>query len=59
MIGVWFLSVVQPLIAQDLGPNFLKVREGIYIYGRDDIQGRDPTSNCGIIVTSEGSRVDR
>jgi hypothetical protein len=38
----------------DLGPHFLKVRDGIYVYGRDDIQGRDPTSNCGIIVTQEG-----
>ena len=53
-IGVWLLFLVQPLLAQDLGPHFLKIREGIYIYGRSDIQGRDPTSNCGIIVTQEG-----
>ena len=54
IIGVWVLSLTQPLWAQDLEPHFLKIREGIYVYGRDDIPGRDPTSNCGIIVTKEG-----
>ena len=42
------------MVAQDLGPHFLKIRDGIYVYGRDDIPGRDPTSNCGIIITQEG-----
>ena len=50
--GLWLL--VSPVAAQDLGPHFLKIRDGIYVYGRDDIPGRDPTSNCGIIVTQEG-----
>jgi cyclase len=44
----------RPGSAQDLGRHFLKIRDGIYVYGRDDIPGRDPTSNCGIIVTQEG-----
>ena len=35
-------------------PHFVKIRDGIYVYGRDDIPGRDPTSNCGIIITQEG-----
>jgi cyclase len=54
IIGIGLLSFLPPLAAQDLGPHFLKVRDGIYVYGRDDISGRDPTSNCGIIVTQEG-----
>jgi len=54
VVGIWQLLLVRPLVAQDLGPHFTKIREGIYVYGRDDIPGRDPTSNCGIIVTQEG-----
>ena len=53
-IGLWWLFFGPPLFAQDLGPHFLKIKDGIYIYGRDDIAGRDPTSNCGIIITQEG-----
>jgi cyclase len=44
----------KPARAQDLGPHFQKIREGIYVYGVDDLPGRDPTSNCGIILTDEG-----
>ena len=54
IIGIGMLSFLPPLTAQDLGPHFRKVRDGIYVYGRDDISGRDPTSNCSIIVTEEG-----
>ena len=54
VVGIWLLFLVRPLMAQDLGPHFLKIRDGIYVYGRDDVPGRDPTSNCGIIVTQEG-----
>ena len=53
-IGLWWLFFAPPLFAQDLGPHFLKIKDGIYIYGRDDIAGRDPTSNCGIIIIQEG-----
>ena len=58
-IGLWWLFFAPPLFAQDLGPHFLKIKDGIYIYGRDDIAGRDPTSNCGIIITQEGRPVAR
>ena len=54
IIGIWLLLIARPVVAQDLGPYFLKIRDGIYVYGRDDIPGRDPTSNCGIIMTQEG-----
>ena len=57
LIGVavlWLLLFARPLIAQELGPHFQKIREGIYVYGIDDLAGRNPTSNCGIIITQEG-----
>ena len=54
IIGIWLLLIARSVVAQDLGPHFLKIRDGIYVYGRDDIPGRDPTSNCGIIMTQEG-----
>jgi cyclase len=57
LIGVaelWLLLFARPLIAQELGPHFQKIRDGVYIYGVDDLAGRDPTSNCGIIITQEG-----
>jgi cyclase len=48
------LLFASPLMAQDLGPYFSRIRDGIYVYGRSDIPGRAPTSNCGIIITQEG-----
>ena len=54
VFGLWSLFFAQPLVAQDLGRHFQKIREGIYVYGIDDLPGRDPTSNCGIIITQEG-----
>ena len=54
MLGFGLLLLVSPAVAQDLGPHFLKIRDGIYVYGRDDIPGRNPTSNCGIIISQEG-----
>ena len=35
--------------AQDLGPQFKKIKDGIYVQS-----AREANSNCGIIVTSEG-----
>ncbi len=52
--GLWLLLFARPLIAQELGPHFQKIREGIYVYGIDNLAGRDPTSNCAIIITQEG-----
>ena len=44
------LFVLHPALpAQDLGPQFTKIRDGIYVQS-----ARDINSNCGIIVTSEG-----
>ena len=40
--------LAKPLAAQDLGANFLKIKDGIYVYAKD------AQSNCGIIVTQEG-----
>ena len=37
------------LLAQDLGPQFKKIKEGIYVQS-----AREANSNCGIILTSEG-----
>jgi cyclase len=50
---VWVISDGS-LGAQDLGRHFQKIRDGIYVYGVDDAAGRDPSSNCGIIITQEG-----
>jgi cyclase len=50
---VWLISDGS-LGAQDLGRHFQKIRDGIYVYGVDDVAGRDPSSNCGIIITQEG-----
>jgi cyclase len=49
----WVISD-RSLGAQDLGRHFQKIRDGIYVYGVDDVAGRDPSSNCGIIITQEG-----
>ena len=44
------LSVgASPLVAQDLGPQFRKIKEGIYVQS-----AREANSNAGIILTSEG-----
>ncbi len=54
-IGAWvWMFCGGSLGAQDLGRHFQKIRDGIYVYGVDDLAGRDPTSNCGIILTQDG-----
>jgi cyclase len=40
---------VRPLAAQELGPGFHKVKDGIYVYAPDQT-----TTTCGIVVTQEG-----
>ena len=37
------------LVAQDLGPNIRKIKDGIYVY-----VGTNFNSNCGIVITQEG-----
>ena len=39
----------RPLAAQDLGPHFQKIKEGIYVE-----RAQEANSNCGIILTKEG-----
>jgi cyclase len=48
VLGFWLLLIARRLLAQDLGPHFVKLVDGIYVYARD------AQSNCGIIVTQEG-----
>ena len=48
VLGFWLLLIARPLIAQELGPHFVKLVDGIYVYAKD------AQSNCGIIVTQEG-----
>ena len=48
-VGLAFLCVGLPLRAQELGPGFTKVKDGIYVY-----TAKPGNSNCGIIMTQEG-----
>ena len=44
-----FLATGRVSIGQDLGPQFKKIQDGIYVQTANDLN-----SNCGIIVTQEG-----
>jgi cyclase len=48
-VGLAFLCMGLPLRAQELGPGFTKVKDGIYVY-----TAKPGNSNCGIIMTQEG-----
>ena len=45
----YFLFVASHLFAQDLGPHFRKIKDGIYVYAQ-----KPADSNAGIILTQEG-----
>jgi cyclase len=47
-IGAW-LALIGAAAAQDLGPQFTKLGDGIYVY-----VGKNFNSNTGIVVTNEG-----
>ena len=47
--GMCIAVVVTAAAAQDLGPNFQKIREGIYVQSAGDVN-----STVGIVLTSEG-----
>jgi len=49
IVGVVALSVATPSLAQDLGPHFRKISDGVYVQ-----TAREVNSNVGIILTSEG-----
>ena len=44
----YFLFVASHLLAQDLGPHFKKIKDGIYVYAQ-----KPADSNAGIILTQE------
>jgi cyclase len=51
--GLGFASLLVPaVVAQDLGPHFTKIKDGIYVQTTKSTP--QATSNVGIIVTSEG-----
>ena len=45
--ALWLIAAYAP--AQDLGPQFKKIKDGIYVY-----VGKNLNSNCGIVLTQEG-----
>jgi cyclase len=47
--GFFLSMVVAPLSAQDLGPQFTKIAEGIYVQ-----TSGGGNSNCGIVLTQDG-----
>jgi cyclase len=49
ILAVSLVVFVPPLLAQDLGPQFRKVKDGIYVYA-----AKPADSNCGIILTQDG-----
>jgi len=49
LMAVISLVLVRSVGAQDLGPQFQKVKEGVYVY-----VGKNFNSNCGIVLTQEG-----
>ena len=46
---VFVLFFAAPMRAQDLGPQFKKIKDGIYVQTANDIN-----SNCGIVLTTDG-----
>ena len=49
MVAVFSFALARSLAAQDLGPHFKKIKDGIYVY-----TGKPNESNCTIILTQEG-----
>ena len=45
----YLLIFISSLLAQDLGPEFRKIKDGIYVESTSEL-----SSNCGIILTEEG-----
>ena len=51
---VWVISDGS-LGAQDLGRHFQKIRDGIYVYGVDDVAGRDPARTAASLLRRKAS----
>jgi cyclase len=47
--AIIFLSSTFPVLSQDLGPGFTKVKDGIYVYA-----SKDGNSTCSVVLTEEG-----
>ena len=47
--AILFLSSTFPVLSQDLGPGFTKVKDGIYVYA-----SKDGNSTCSVVLTEEG-----
>ena len=47
--GACIAAVASPAWTQDLGPNFRKIKEGIYVQS-----AREVNSTVGIVLTTEG-----
>lgn len=48
------LCSVSPLLAQDLGPQFVNIADGIYVESTTRPNDERPAANCSIILTQEG-----
>jgi hypothetical protein len=46
---VGLMCAVFPAHAQDLGPGFTKVKDGIYVYAQ-----KEGNSTCSVVLTEEG-----
>jgi cyclase len=49
LLAVFYWSLAMTAAAQDLGPQFKKMKDGIYVY-----KGKADESNCTIILTQDG-----
>src|ERR1700758_5328052 len=51
MLSMFFMlfACASALWAQDLGPGFTKVKDGIYVYA-----AKDGNSTCSVVLTEEG-----
>ena len=50
LLSAFLILVAARLPAQDLGPQFKKIKDGIFVYA-----GKPNESNCTVIVTQEGA----
>ena len=57
--GLCLLLFAPPYSRKTSRAIFRRSENGIYVYGIDDLAGRDPTSNCGIIITQEASLIEK
>ena len=48
-VWLWMLAMPFSVQAQDLGPGFTKVKDGIYVYA-----AKEGNSTCSVVLTEEG-----